>query len=365
MALPQHSVSPFRLGRVLVGGGAVMLCLGAGALGGYVARSTTPAQTGLSGAATGLCPVSAVAARDLPSVVTIAVRSATSAGTGSGEVIRSDGYILTNNHVVAGAAKGGTITVLFDDGASMPARLVGHDPLTDLAVVRVDAGRALSPIPLGSSAKLRIGEPVVALGAPLGLSSTVTSGIVSALGRTIAVPGEGSTNALLLDAIQTDAAINPGNSGGALVNCSGQLVGIPSAGATVPSTTGQPAAGGDIGLGFAIPVDLARSVADELIATGKVTHAYLGLDAEPLTADTGQRAPAPGLYVTAVASGSPASSAGIRRGDIVMTIDGARATSPDQLVELSLRSRPGTKVTLGIDRSGQQKKATVVLGAAP
>ena len=307
----------------------------------------------------------AVAARDLRSVVTIAVRSSTSSGTGSGEVIRSDGYIVTNNHVVAGAVSGGSITVVFDTGTRVPARLVGRDPLTDLAVVKVDVARRLSPIPFGNSATLRVGEPVVAIGAPLGLSSTVTAGIVSALGRTIAVPGEGSANALLLDAIQTDAAINPGNSGGALVDCSGKLVGIPSAGATVPGNTGKPLTGGDIGLGFAIPVDLARSVTNELITTGKVTHAYLGLDVEPLTTDTGQRAVAPGLYVIAVSPGGPAARAGIRPGDVVTTIDGVTAASPDQLAELSLRAKPGARATFGVDRSGQRTTVTVVLGTEP
>lgn len=351
--------------KVGFGGGVVLLALGAGALGGFVARSTsaTAITPGAPGAAPASCSVAAVASKDLPSVVTIAVRSQSSSSTGSGEVIRSSGYILTNNHVVAPAASGGTISVLFDDGTSVPARLVGRDPLTDLAVVKVDTSRSMPAITLGNSAGLRIGEPVVALGAPLGLSSTVTAGIVSALDRTIAVPGEGSTNALLIDAIQTDAAINPGNSGGALVNCAGQLIGIPSAGATVPSATGQPASGGDIGLGFAIPVDLAKTISDELIATGKATHAYLGFDAEPLSSSIGRAAP--GLYVTAVDPRGPAAAAGVQVGDIVTKIDGTTATGTDQLVEVTLRQRPGTKVTLEVDRSGSRGTLTVVLGNEP
>jgi putative serine protease PepD len=256
---------------------------------------------------------------------------------GSGEVIRADGDIVTNNHVLASAATGGSITVVFDNGTSVAARLVGRDPLSDVAVMKVDTSWALPPIPFGDSATLRIGEPVVVLGAPLGLSSTVTAGIVSALGRTITVPGEGSVNAVLLDAIQTDAAINPGNSGGALVNCSGRLVGIRSAGATVPSASGQPSPGGDIGLGFGIPVDVAESVANEFIATGKVPHAYLGLDAEPLSSGTGEGALAPGCYVTAVSPGRPAASAGIRaggRGDDDRGEDG-RQPRPDRRAQPS------------------------------
>lgn len=346
-------------------GGVVLLALGAGVLGGIVARSTsspttsprTPIVSPIS------CSVASVAAKDLPSIVTVSVRNQSGSSTGSGEVIRSGGYILTNNHVVAPAAKGGAISVLFDDGKSAPARLVGRDPLTDLAVLKVNTGRSLPAIKLGGSANLKVGEPVVVLGAPLGLSSTVTAGIVSALDRTIAVPGEGSTNAVLIDAIQTDAAINPGNSGGALVNCAGQLVGIPSAGATVPSATGEPANGGNIGLGFAIPIDLAKTISAELIANGQANHAYLGFDAEPLSSSTGQIVP--GLYVTAVAAGGPADLAGVRVGDVVTRIDGSLAVGTDQLVELTVRHRPGGKVTLNVTRSGQSITVTLVLGSEP
>ncbi len=350
------------------GGGLVVVALGAGALGGFVARSTAPpapapATPAVSGSAQAACPVESVAAKDLRSVVTISVRSQSSLSTGSGEVIRSNGEILTNNHVVAAVATGASVSVLFDDGTSVPAHVVGRDPLSDLAVVKVTTKRPLKAIPMGDSARLRVGQPVVVLGAPLGLSSTVTAGIVSALDRTIAVPGEGSTNALLIDAIQTDAAINPGNSGGALVNCAGQLVGIPSAGATIPSANGEPTNGGDIGLGFAIPVDEAKTIANDLITSGKATHAYLGLEAEPLTSETGQ--PIGGLYVTSVAAGGPAAAAGIRSGDLLTKIDGVTASSPDQLVELSLRHRPGSKVTLEIDRSGRSFQVTVVLGKEP
>jgi putative serine protease PepD len=217
-------------------------------------------------------------------------------------------------------------------------------------------------ISVGNSSNLRIGEGVVALGAPLGLSSTVTSGIVSALGRTVHVPGEASQTALLIDAVQTDAAINPGNSGGALVNCSGDLIGVPTAGATVPSPTGE-ASGGSIGLGFAIPVNLATKVADEIIATGTVTHAFIGIQAEPLSASaTGQNG-TQGLRVGAVVAGGPAASAGLRVGDVITSIDGKAATSTDQLIAVTLAKRSGDRVEIGYERNGSPATATITLGA--
>jgi hypothetical protein len=187
----------------------------------------------------------------------------------------------------------------------------GWDPQTDLAVLKVKVSRELQVIALGSSASVKVGEPVVAVGAPLGLSGTVTSGIISALDRAVEVPGENDRSALLVSAIPTDAAINLGDSGGALVNCPGQLVGVPAAGATVPGS-----AGGSIGLGFAIPVDLAKSIADEIIATGRVTHAFFGLATAPIPHAAAAQARAPeGLFVQAVTPDGPAgpSGAGPRR----------------------------------------------------
>jgi putative serine protease PepD len=173
-------------------------------------------------------------------VVTIAASGSGGSGTGSGEVIRSDGYILTNNHVISVAANGGSVQVLFSDGQTAPATITGRDPQTDLAVLHVQPSASLHVISLGTSSTVKVGQPVMAIGAPLGLSGTVTSGIVSALDRTVQVPGDDDKSALLVSAMQTDAAINPGNSGGALVNCEGQLVGVPTAGATVPNSTCWP-----------------------------------------------------------------------------------------------------------------------------
>ena len=231
------------LGTALVVGGVVGgLIVGATQSPGSSVNPGTSAASSTASA----CPVTSVADQVVPSVVTIAASGPGGDGTGSGEVIRSGGYMLTNNHVISIAASGGSVEILFSDGQTAPATITGRDPQTDLAVLKV--------ISLGSSS-VKVGQPVVAIGAPLGLSGTVTSGIVSALDRTVQVPGENNRSALLVSAVQTDASINPGNSGGALVNCEGQLVGVPTAGATVPDS-----GGGSIGLGFAIPVDLAKSI---------------------------------------------------------------------------------------------------------
>ena len=201
----------------------------------------------------------------------------------------------------------------------------------------------------------------MAIGAPLGLSGTVTSGIVSALDRTVEVPGENDRSALLVSAMQTDAAINPGNSGGALVNCAGQLVGVPTAGATVPNS-----AGGSIGLGFAIPVDLAKSIADEIIATGRVTHAFFGVQTVPIPPAAAAQAGVPeGLYVQAVTPGGPAAQAGLRPDDVITGIEGKPATSNIQLQELTLTKKPGDTVSIGYVRAGHSATTTVTLAAQP
>ncbi len=261
-----------------------------GVIGGVIVAATQSSDTNV-------CSATNVAAETLPSVVTIMARKGTAGGTGSGEIIRSDGYILTNNHVISVAADGGSISVLFSDGTTVPATLTGRDPQTDLAVIKVDASESLPVIPFGSSSEAQVGQPVVALGAPLGLSSTVTTGIVSALDRNIEVPSDNGNNALLVAAIQTDAAINPGNSGGALTDCAGNLIGVPSAGASVPNESGG-SSSGDVGLGFAIPVSTAESVSNEIIATGHVTHSYLGIQAVQIPPAAAKKAgTSEGLFV--------------------------------------------------------------------
>jgi putative serine protease PepD len=331
-------------------------------VGGVVGALVTHAFWSAPDLTAATCTSTSVADEAVPSVVTVEVggSSAGGASTGSGEFYQDGGYILTNNHVVASAARGATMEVVLSDGQRAPATLVGRDPLTDLAVIRAPEVQSPQVIALGSSSGLEVGQPVVVVGAPLGLSNSITSGIVSALARTVQVPGGGtSQNALLVDAIQTDAAINPGNSGGAMVDCSGRLVGIPTAGAAVPGSSG-----GSIGLGFAIPVDIARTIADELIAHGHVSHASFGMGAVPLTGPAAQRRGLPeGLYVTSVQAGGPAATAGLRVGDVVTQIDGQPATSVDQLVGLTITKKAGDKVDLTYVRSGQSREATVTLGS--
>jgi putative serine protease PepD len=357
---PEHPHGP---GRWLVGvalGGALAV---AGCSGNTSSSASTAANS--DNPAISACAVTSVANKVIPSVVTIAVTGQSGSGTGSGEVIRSDGYILTNNHVISAAVGGGSVQVQFSDGQAETATIVGRDPQTDIAVLKVASSAKLKVIALGSSASVQVGQPVVVIGAPLGLSGTVTSGIVSALNRTVQVPGENDSSALLVAAVQTDAAINPGNSGGSMVNCAGQLIGVPSAGATVPSSSGE-SSGGSIGLGFAIPVDLARSIADEIIATGKVTHAFIGVQTVQIPPAAAAQAGVPqGLLVEGVSAGSPAASAGLQANDIITTIDGQPATSNVQLQELTLTKKPGDAVSIGYDRAGQAAKATVTLAAQP
>jgi putative serine protease PepD len=304
-----------------------------------------------------VCPARTVAATALPSVVTIQAQGSTGAGTGSGEVIRRDGYVLTNDHVIAPAGSGGKLTVILNDGTALAARIQGRDPATDLAVLKVDSDRVPAPIRTGSSADLVVGQPVVALGAPLGLSSTVTAGVVSALGRTIRVPSEVVGSALLASAIQTDAAINPGNSGGALVDCDARLVGVPTAGATVPE-----GGGGSIGIGFAIPVDSALRIADQLISAGSVRHAYVGLEVAPFPPQATQR---DGLFVVATTPGGPAAAAGLRAGDVITALDGQPAVDTEQLDVLSVTRGPGDRVRVTYQRDGAGAEATITLGAVP
>lgn len=257
-----------------------------------------------------------IAARVLPSVVSIQTRTQRGGGEGSGSIFSSDGMIVTNNHVVADVANGGDIQVRLNDGRMLPASVVATDPQTDIAVIKAQGVSDLKPIALGDSDALKVGEDVVAIGSPLGLSSTVTTGIVSAKNRPVQAAGENGGEASLIDAIQTDAAINPGNSGGVLVNMEGQLVGIPSVIATLGGSSGQ---SGSIGLGFAIPINQAQRIAKSLIDTGKAEHPIIG-------AQVNTRSQRFGAEIADVSDGSPAQKAGLKQGDVVTHVD-------DRLVE--------------------------------
>ena len=307
--------------------------------------------------------VAGIAARVLKSVVSISVDEETGSGTGSGVVLSADGFVLTNNHVVEGAAVDGTIVIAFNDGRTdLPARVVGRDPETDLAVLKIVGVRGLTPAALGSSSGLVVGDPVVAIGSPLGLAGSVTSGIVSALDRTVRVPeraGEAPSSPLF-DAIQTDAAINPGNSGGPLVDMTGRVVGITTAIATLGGLNDTQS--GSIGVGFAIPVDAARSIAEQLIRTGKAAHPVIGVSAGTVGADgSGPR----GARISGLVNGGPAADAGLRVGDVITAVAGRRVLGVDELIVMLRRYRVGERVELTYVRAGQTRTAQVVLEDKP
>ena len=293
--------------------------------------------------------MASIAAKVLPSVVTIKVSGSSESGTGSGVILTPTGFILTNNHVVEVAANGGPVQVIFYNSRTpYTASIVGRDPKTDLAVIRVRTSGPLPAATLGRSGSLVVGDPVVAIGAPLDLSSTVTSGIVSALGRNVTVPGDNGQDNTLIGAIQTDAAINPGNSGGALVDSQAQVVGINSAIATAPN-----GGTGSIGLGFAIPIDYAKSVADEIIRTGKATHPYVGVSAQSVTAGAPVRTPDGALVAPVVANG-PADKAGLRPGDVITKINDQPVDNVNDLIAATRLHSIGDVVTVTYLRNGVQ-----------
>jgi putative serine protease PepD len=310
--------------------------------------------------------LSRVAADVLPSVVSITVESGRGAAEGSGVILSDDGQILTNNHVVEAAGDGADITVTFSNGDNADARILGRDPATDLAVIQASDVSGLTPAELGNSADLHVGDTVLAIGSPLGLTGSVTSGIVSALNRSITLGGSsegspfgnqgGSQTTAVIDAIQTDAAINPGNSGGPLINARGQVIGINTA---IASTAGDMGGGqsGNIGVGFAIPIDDARDVADQLIQNGEVRHAFLGV--QIANADAG------GALVGAVEPNSPADDAGLQRGDVITKV-GDEDINDAAALTASIRSHdPGGQVTITYTRDGDEHTTDVTLGTLP
>ncbi len=293
------------LNWVEVIGIALALALVGGALGALAALKLSPTA--------GSCDAARLSASVLPSVVTIFVSGPGGSGSGSGAVIRADGVVLTNDHVIAAGATSGTIEVLLNSGERIPAQLVGTDPITDLAVLKVDRNK-LPTLLLSPRERLQVGQPVVALGAPLGLSGTVTAGIVSALNRNVPAPTSGGGTTVLVGAIQTDASINPGNSGGPLVTCEGRLIGVNTAISTVPNAEGV-SGGGSVGIGFAVPATTAQRVVDELLSTGRTTHPWIGANTSEMSQDVADRfGSRAGLLVESVTAGGPAATAGIQAG---------------------------------------------------
>ncbi|WP_066584753.1 S1C family serine protease [Cellulomonas timonensis] len=303
--------------------------------------------------------VAGIAAVVLPSVVSIQVVGPNGTSTGSGFVLRQDGYVLTNHHVVADAtAAGATTVVLFGDGTEEPATIVGQTADYDIAVLKVER-TGLVPLALGDSDLAVVGDPVIAVGAPLGLEGTVTTGIVSALNRPVSAGGS-DTDTAFINAIQTDAAINPGNSGGPLVNAAGEVIGVNSAIAQPPGSFSG--ASGSIGLGFAIPSNQARRTAEQLIETGTATYPIIGVLLD-------QRYVGEGVQVAADAQGGtapvtprgPADKAGIRSGDVILAIDGRPVTDPDELIVAIRAKTPGDTVVLRVRTGDDERDVRVVL----
>ncbi|MGC5398723.1 trypsin-like peptidase domain-containing protein [Streptomyces sp. DT20] len=364
-----------RRGSVLVG--ALLLALVAGGIGGgigaYIERNGGLTQIELDqderdGGGRAPDSVAGIAASALPSVVTLHVSGSTESGTGTGFVLDDKGHILTNNHVVAPAGSSGEITVTFSGGETANAEVVGKDSGYDLAVVKVSGVSGLKPLPLGNSDNVRVGDPVVAIGAPFDLSNTVTSGIISAKDRPITAGGEkgDGSDISYVDALQTDAPINPGNSGGPLVDTDAHVIGINSAIRAADSgSTTEGGQAGSIGLGFAIPINQGKRVAEELINTGKATHPVIGVTLDmKYTGDGAKVGPEGADGKSSVTEGGPGAKAGIRPGDVITEVNGGRVHSGEELIVKIRSHRPGDRLDLKLTRGGKDLTMSLTLGSA-
>ncbi|QUF08003.1 trypsin-like peptidase domain-containing protein [Actinosynnema pretiosum subsp. pretiosum] len=359
---PQRAKSGGR-GKVLAGVAALVLVVGgvAGGVGGYVGYQAAGGSGSVVNALNAAPPaqqtadapagsVEAVAQKVLPTVVQVQV----SGGAGSGFVISSDGLVVTNNHVVESAARGGAVRVVFQDGRTASAKIIGRDPSSDLAVIKADGVSGLPTAELGNSSDLKIGQQVIAVGSPFDLTGTVTSGIVSSLNRPVRAGGESGSQSTVLNAVQTDAAINPGNSGGPLIDMNGRVIGINSA--IYSPNSSQTSQGGSVGIGFAIPIDQARRTATELSETGKATQTVLGVQVTD--------APQGGAAVQEVTEGGAAGQAGVKAGDVVTKFGDRRIDSSDALVAAVRSDTPGDKVTLTL-ADGRTVEVTLGSQEAP
>ncbi len=363
-----------RRGLVL---GAALLALVSGGVGGavgaYLERNggiddVELPQAGTEAKGRAADSVAGIAASALPSVVTLHVSGSEAQGTGTGFVLDQRGHILTNNHVVDPADGSGEITVTFSGGQTAKAKVVGHDSGYDLAVVKVSGVRGLKPLALGNSDNVQVGDPVVAIGAPFDLENTVTAGIISAKERPITAGGEegDGSDISYVDALQTDAPINPGNSGGPLVDSKARVIGINSAIRSADSGSDlEGGQSGSIGLGFAIPINQGKRVAEELINTGKATHPVIGVTLDMDYSGDGARVGTKGNDGSPpVNQDGPGDRAGIKPGDVITEVDGQRVHSGEELIVKTRAHRPGDRLELTLERDGKERKVTLVLGSA-
>jgi putative serine protease PepD len=295
--------------------------------------------------------IAGIAARVLPSVVSIETMSGSGGGSGSGFVIDSNGYLLTNNHVVADAM---TIKVILNDGREYAAKVLGRDESYDLAVLKIKA-TGLKALQFGDSDKVQVGDSVIAFGSPLGLSGTVTQGIISAKDRPVTA-GDDDSSTSFISALQTDAAINPGNSGGPLVDATGAVIGVNSAIASLGSSLGGQS--GSIGLGFAIPINQARKTADQLIRDGKATYPVIGVSIDMNYSGGGALI---AKTSSAILAGGPAAKAGLRAGDLITEIDGIKINTPEELIVQIRTNDVGDEVTITYIRGNQSRTAKLIL----
>ncbi|QDG67649.1 PDZ domain-containing protein [Pseudarthrobacter sp. NIBRBAC000502772] len=377
----------------LVGGGVATV--GSGSLfnnGSPSAASSSQTDTVIVNNKDDVNAITAAALKASPSVVTISATSGSSGGTGSGIILDDAGHILTNTHVVTldGQSANATLEVRTSKGKVLKATLVGTDPLSDLAVIKVDDASGLTPATLGDSGKLNVGDTAIAIGSPLGLTGTVTDGIVSTLNRTISVassaaPKEGDTSqggdqgfqfappnggqgqstanqgSISINVIQTDAAINPGNSGGALVNTKGEIIGVNVA---IASAGSDSASSGNIGVGFSIPINHAKRVAQEIIDTGKASHGQLGVSVKEKSSSSSSSGFSVGADVATVEPNSAAAKAGIKVGDVVIKFNDLVISEPNQLTAAVREQAGGSTVKLTVLRNGQEQTLDVTLGTA-